>query len=73
VPIDGQLLLSGATTTAAAWIEPALQKAAQRKAATVASVAPLDTDPGGEKRYYSVSIELAQANTQLERMRGLLG
>ena len=73
MPIDGQMLLARATTTAAAWIEPALQKAAQRKAAAVASVAPLDTDPGGEKRYDSVSIELAQANTQLERMRGPLG
>ena len=73
MPIDGQMLLARATTTAAAWIEPALQKAAQRKAATVASVAPLDTDPGGEKRCASVSIELAQADTQLERMRGPLG
>ena len=65
MPIDGQMLLAGTATAAAARIEATLQKAAQRKATTVASLAPLDADPGGEKRWNSVSIDkLAQVDTQ---------
>jgi hypothetical protein len=51
------MLLPGTTTAAATRIDPALQKAAQRQAATVASLTPLHADSGGEKRWDSVSIE----------------
>lgn len=65
MPIDRQMLLTGAPTAAAARIEAALQKTAQRKVTTVGSLPPpLNTNPGGEKRWDSVSIELTQANTQ---------
>jgi hypothetical protein len=59
------MLLVGTATPSAARIEATLQKAAHCKATTVACLAPLDADPGGEKRWNRVSIEeLAQLDTQ---------
>jgi hypothetical protein len=58
------VLLTGTPTAAATRVEPTLQEAAQSQTTTVTSSPPLHTDPGGEKRCGSVSIELAQANTQ---------
>ena len=58
------MLLAGTATAAAARIEPALQKAAQRKVTAVPYAASIDADAGGKKDGDGVPIESTQATTQ---------